>query len=143
MAAVLVCDNQKRNLSSFVPPPFEKNAVYGKPDVPQEIEWNEIDTRMYKASVCCVVTLKSNKADIWFTNPESNSVWIKLRVLDQNANILGETGLLYPGEYVKTLYFDSVPQSGETVELKIMAYEPETYYSAGSAVIKTTVTGGD
>lgn len=141
MFGVLIWNSNKG--TAFTPPPFEKNAIYGKPVVPDNLGWNEIDAKVYKVSVTGVLSVKNNEADIWFANSKKNTVWMKLRALDSDANILGETGLICPGEYVQTIYFDEIPQKGSSIELKIMAYEPETYYSAGCTIIKTKVTGGE
>lgn len=141
MFAVLMKTPQSKQLP-FIPPSFEENAILGTPNVPDGLGWGEVDAQVYKASVCGVISIDGNTADIWFANPDSNSVWLKLRVLDSEGNILGETGIIKPGEYVQTITFVQIPEVGDTIGLKIMAYEPETYYSAGSAVLTTTVTGG-
>ena len=62
------------------------------------------------------------------------------RILDEQDAVLGESGLIRPGEYVQAVKLDTVPRSTANVSLKIMAYEPETYYSAGSARLKTVLT---
>ena len=67
---------------------------------------------------------------------------IKLRVLDAQGDTLGETGLIRPGEYVQSVALDALPEDGDAVTLKLMAYEPETYYSGGSVSLKTTVMMG-
>lgn len=142
MTLVLVRSPGRTETMSFTPPPFDTNAVQGMPDVPEGLGWGEMDAQVYKASVCGVVIPDGNTADVWFTNPESNSVWLKLRVLDGSGNMIGETGIIKPGEYVQAVTFTNVPQEGDTIELKLMAYEPETYYSAGSVTLSTTVGGG-
>lgn len=142
MIFVLVFTFREDGSRSFSPPPFEENAVRGVPDVSEDLGWGEIDTQVFQASVCGVIVPNGNTADVWFTNPESNSVWMKLRISDSEGNIIGETGIIRPGEYVKEIIFTDVPQEGDTIILKLMAYEPETYYSAGSAALTTTVTGG-
>lgn len=75
---------------------------------------------------------------VYLTNPAENTVWLKLRVLDTNGSILGETGLLRPGEYVRTVALSAAPTPGTSITLKIMGYEPDTYLSAGSATLSTT-----
>ncbi len=127
----------------FTPPPFDSNAIQGTPNVPDGLGWGELDAQVFKASICGVVIPDGNAADVWFTNPESNSVWLKLRVLDNTGNRIGETGIIRPGEYVQTVTFASVPKTGDTILLKLMAYEPETYYSAGSVTLTTTIMGGE
>ena len=91
--------------------------------------------------VCGNVTLDGSHATVYLTNPESNRVWMKLRIMDADGNILGETGLIKPGEYVQSVALSEVPAIGTAIQMKIMTYEPETYYSAG-AVTMNTVIGG-
>lgn len=142
MTIVLVFSAGKTEPMFFTPPPFDADAVQGVPDVPENLGWAEVDAQVYKASVCGVVIPNDDTADVWFTNPESNSVWLKLRVLDSEGTVIGETGIIKPGEYVQAVTFTDVPGEGDTIELKLMAYEPETYYSAGSATLTTTAEGG-
>lgn len=46
--------------------------------------------------------------------------------------MLGQTGLLKPGEYVEYLALDTLPGNAPVIA-KILTYQPETYYSMGSA----------
>ena len=129
----------KQTKGAFTPPPFAENTVQGTPNVPDNLGWGELDAQVYKVSLCGVFQPIENVADIWLTNPVSNTVWMKLRVLDVEGNILGETGLVQPGEYLQSIRLDSVPPSGTAIQLKIMAYEPNTYHSAGAVSLNTTV----
>ncbi len=140
MAAVLLAGSRPET-PPFTPPPFDPAAMAGTPDVPENLGWGELDAQVYKASVCGYLVPEDGKADVWLTNPETNAVWLKLRILDSQGNILGETGLIKPGEYVQQVSFITVPKADEAVTLKLMAYEPETYYSAG-AITLSTVMGG-
>lgn len=125
----------------FVPPPFDTAAQTGTPEVPEDLGWDELDAQSYKFSVCGVFALENGKADVWLTNPEENEVWLKVRVLDMDGNTLGETGLIRPGEYVRSVTLQPEPKAGDNIQLKIMAYEPDTYYSAGTVSLNTTVKG--
>lgn len=127
---------------AFTPPPFDSAALQGTPQVPEELQWGPIDAQVYTASICGVLRPEDGQMDIWLTNPAENNVWLKLRVLDDEGELLGETGLLRPGEYVRSVALTSTPPPGSSVCLKLMAYEPDTYYSAGSVRLHTTVTGG-
>lgn len=139
MIVSLTVSSVNAETAEFTPPPFEEKAVQGVPNVPDGLGWNEVDAQVYKASICGEVIIEDNTSDIWLTNPDSNTVWLKLRILDSDGNILGETGIIKPGEYVQSVEFDTIPEDGETIGLKLMAYEPETYYSEGSATLNTTV----
>lgn len=143
MIAVLVFGvGGRTEQTDFTPPSFDPSAVQGIPDVPDGLGWGELDAKAFKASVCGAVILNGDTADVWLTNPEENTVWLKLRVLDAQGNTIGETGLIKPGEYVQSVAFSTRPEDGGAVTLKLMAYEPETYYSGGSISLKTTVTMG-
>ena len=125
----------------FIPPPFEDAAVQGTPDVPEELQYSSPyrEGMAYRFSVCGYVTMDSNKAVVYFTNAAENDVYLKLRVIDDSGNILGETGLLKPGEYVKDVELNVIPSAGTGIILKIMSYEPDTYMSEGSVILKTTI----
>ena len=63
-------------------------------------------------------------------------------MLDEDGEVLGETGLIRPGEYVQAVTFDAIPVSGTAISMKVMAYEPETYHSAGAVTLNTTIQSG-
>ena len=126
----------------FVPPAFEA-AVQGTPEVEESMGYTELykEGMAYRVSVCGVPTVDGQDLIVYFTSTEGNEKYLKLRVLDTDGNILGETGLLKPGEYVKTVTLDKTLALGENIKLKIMGYEPETYESAGSVSLNVTVGG--
>ena len=53
--------------------------------------------------------------------------------------VLGETGLLKPGQYVELVQLNDKATSGD-VTLQVMGYQPDTYYSAGSVGLATVLT---
>lgn len=126
----------------FTPSPFEETEVSGTSDVPKESGWQELDAQAFWVSVCGGVVLEGNRADVRLTNPEDNTVWLKLRILDEAGKVLGETGLIRPGEYVQSVIFDTVPASGTEISMKVMAYEPETYHSGGAVTLNTIIQSG-
>lgn len=131
----------KQDTAEFTPPPFEPAAVSGVPEVPESLGYiSPYQEGMgYRFSVCGNVVMEGNAAAVYLTNPAENEVWLKLRVLDENGNILGETGLIRPGEYVKDVALTENLTAGTKIKLKIMGYEPETYFSAGSATLNTAI----
>ena len=142
IAMVAVLCTPKVEHGAFTPPPFEQSALAGSPTVPEGLGWQELDAQAYKVGVCGKVIPDGIAADIWLTNPDTNTVWLKLRVLDGDGNMLGETGIIKPGEYVQSVTLGTVPTDGTPIILKIMAYEPETYYSEGAVTLNTTVSEG-
>ena len=124
---------------AFVPPPFDPAAGTGVPDVPEGLGWDEVDAQVFKVSVTGAFAPHDGAADVWLYDPETNECWMKLRVLDEAGNILGETGLVKPGQYVRSVALDPLPPVDSQVTLKVMTYEPETYHSAGSIDLNMTV----
>ncbi len=142
MIAALCLGGKQTQPAAFVPPEFDPSAVEGVPTEADE-SWTRVyqDGMNFSAHVCGRVTVNGNSADVFFTNDSGNTVWMKLRIMDESGNILGETGLIRPGEYVQSITFTSVPSSGTAIKMKIMAYEPDTYYSAGAVTLNTVVGG--
>lgn len=127
--------------TEFTPPPFEAAAVQGTPEVPEELGYSSpyAEGMSYRFSVCGNVVMDGSEAVVYLTNPAENEVWLKLRILDENGNRLGETGLIKPGEYVKAVFLEKPLEAGTKIRLKIMGYEPETYRSAGAIVMNTAI----
>lgn len=144
IAMVLALCLPSRKTAEFTPPPFEQNAVSGTPEVPEELGYSSPykEGMTYRFSVCGNVTEENGSAIVYLTNPAENQVWLKVRILDAGGDMLGESGLIKPGEYVKSVALNTLPEVGTKISLKIMGYEPETYRSAGSVTLNTTV-GGD
>ena len=137
---ILALSSEKQmSKTEFVPPPFDIAACEGVPDIREEKSYQELDAKVFRVSLCGEVRICENTATVWLTNPISNTVWMKMRVLDMDGNILGETGLIKSGEYLKEVCLDTVPEAGTPVVLKIMTYEPETYYSMGSISLNTVI----
>ena len=141
MIVTLTTGNNKN--SEFTPPAFDSAAVQGMPEVRDNLGWSPVEAAdAFTAYLCGNVTAIGNTADIYFTSVDTNMVWLKLRILDADGETIGETGLIKPGEYVKSVELTKIPADGSAIKLKIMAYEPDTYYSAGSAVLNTTIKIG-
>lgn len=135
---------KQESQAQFTPPPFEAVAQSGVPAVDESLGWSEIyqDGMGFKAYVCGNLTVSNDTADVYFTNSKDFDVWLKLRILDEKDEFLGETGLLKPGEYVKSVPLTTQVSEGQPIKLKIMAYEPDTYYSAGAVTLNTTISKG-
>ena len=140
MVFALTRQEVQTEMGEFTPPPFDAAAVIGSPSVPDGLGWQELDAQAYIVGICGKFIPNGNTADVWLTNPVSNTVWLKVRVLDEKGNILGETGLVRPGEYVQFVELDNVPKAGTPIVLKIMAYQPDTYYSEGAVSLNTAIS---
>lgn len=123
--------------AKFVPPEFDSSAEQGKPEVPVEDRYLYIyrDGMTFSAYLYGDVEIIDGKADIYFTNPATNTLWMKARIFDSEGKIIAETGLIKPDEYIKTVAFDTVPENGSNITVRIMTYEPDSYYSGGAVPV--------
>ena len=131
--------NENSQSAEFVPPEFDSEAAEGVPSVPDGMGYLEVykEGMSFNAFVCGEVNVVNGKADVYFTNPEKNTIWMKLRVFDENGKVIAETGLIKPNEYLKTISFEKIPANNSKIKMKIMTYEPTTYYSGGAVSLNT------
>ena len=142
--ACFVCSAAKQ----FVPPEFDTSAVAGEHGIAVgQYGYSELpppeNNSKYRIGVCGEIHVKEGKADVWFTNLAENDAWVKLRVLNEKGKIIGETGLLKPGEYVQAVTFYEPPVKGDKITLRVMGYEPDTYYSLGEFSLNTVIKTSD
>lgn len=130
---------------AFVPPAPDEHAVQGVPVVEERFVYRELyrEGMAYRISVCWAPGLDGAELIVNLTNPAVNDCLLKLRVLDADGSLLGETGLLRPGEYVRAVTLSKALAPGADVRLKVMGYEPETYHSAGAFSMNFTVQSVD
>lgn len=127
-----------RPQAGFVPPPFEENAVEGVPqDVAEEFRYSSLDDGVYTVALCGVPTADEQEVTLYFTDPAENDVWLKVRIYTEQGIMLGESGLLKPGQYVENVRLNETLAEPISVLLKVMAYEPDTYQSAGAVTLRT------
>ena len=139
--AVALLRKPQQTAAAFAPPPFEAAAVSGTPQaVPETLAYGTLDAQAYTLAVCAAPVVQTNAAQLYFTNPADNAVWLKVRIYTADGALLGESGLLRPGEYVQAVSLDPVPTQDTPVVLKVMAYEPDTYHSAGAVTLSTTLS---
>ena len=144
LGACFVCSAAKQ----FVPPEFDPSAVAGEHGIAlNQYGYSELpppeNNSKYRIGVCGEIHVKEGKADVWFTNLAENNAWVKLRVLNEKGEIIGETGLLKPGEYVQSVTFYRAPQKDDNITLRVMGYEPDTYLSMGAFSLNTVVKTSD
>lgn len=108
-----------------------------KPAAPEG--YGALDTTAYTVALCGAPAVREGAAQLWFTNPDQNTVWLKVRIYTPDGILLGESGLLKPGQYVQAVALSPVPDAGTSIVLKVMAYEPDTYHSAGAVTLNTAL----
>ena len=123
--------------SAFTPPPFDPAAQAGEPAVPDGLGYQTLETGPFRVALCGEIMAEGMEAQVYLTNPAANDAWLKVRILNEKGEILGESGLIRPGEYVRNISMGQMSAAGMPVVLKIMAYEPETYHSRGAVTLNT------
>ena len=95
----------------------------------------------FSFATCGKPSLKDGKITAYFTNPEDNEVWLLVKVYDESGKkLLGQSGIIRNGEYVEQIALDKTPSEDCKIIFKIYSYEPDTYYSKGSASGKFSLT---
>ena len=125
----------------FEKPPFEQSAIQGTPEPPESAGYQLFyqEGAEFKAGLCGRLQFEDDAAEVYFTNPKENTVYLKLRIFDEEEEMIAETGLIKPGEYLKNITLQEVPDSGDNIKMKVMTYDPETYTSVGSYTMATTI----
>lgn len=126
-------------IRDFVPPEFDPAARTGAPEnVDPNQAYNYLElTENAAISLCANITVENNAAQVYLTSHDDNLGWIKIKLLDDAGNLLGQSGLIRPGEYIQAIQLDSVPKESGLIVAKVLIYEPDTYLSLGSASIQT------
>ncbi len=138
---VLWISNYLRQQSeAFLPPSFDKNAQPIDASVELAETYGILDvTEGYRVGICGKPKLKNECLTICFSNLITNTVWIKLCIVDKEGMVLAETGLIHPGEYIKQVKVNRTIDEGEPIIMQILGYQAETYYSAGEVSLETTI----
>lgn len=132
LCAVIVLHNRPV-YGAFVPPSWEENAVLGMPVEPLPPSFGSMTVEEgFVIAMCATPSLRDNDLDLYFASPATNTVWLLVRLYDESGRLLGESGLLKPGEHLPTITLSDVPQ-GDIITANVFSYEPETYYSRGMA----------
>lgn len=140
LAVILWAALYRTQVGEFTPPPFEEAAVEGTPTVSDDTlrySFAKI-TEELAVGLCATCEKDGDGLRIYFTSLEHNTAWVRVKIYDEKGKLRGESGLLRPGEYVEHIALSSAPK-GETLTVKVLSYEPETYYSLGSAELVVNV----
>ncbi len=115
------------------------NVKTGMPNLSEEDGFKEFEVSSdYIVYMTGETKLNDDKLIVYFTSKKTNNVYVKLRILKDNK-IVGETGLLKPDEYIKEVKINRSLKKDDKITIKVIGYEPDTYYSAGSISLNTKV----
>lgn len=129
----------------FVKPEFDNKAIeIINTEVSKELQYAEINVEQgYVVGICNNLILdKYKNVLIYFTSSKENNVYLKLRIYDKEGNILKETGLIKPGQQLEKITIENLEEDKDVI-IKIMSYDPETYYSRGTVSLNTKIIIGD
>lgn len=119
--------------AEFVPPAFDQSAVDGEPTVPDDAGYTPLRVEQgYMFYVCGSIKYQNGSADVFLTSPKDNRVWLMMRAYDEKGKVIGETGLIRPGQYLKSISLSKEYKQDANIKLKVIAYQPDTYYSMGN-----------
>ena len=126
----------------FRVPARETEMIQGNPQqIEEKLHYQTVDlAEGFKIALCGRPQIGNDRELVlYLTSMKENDVWIRAVVYNEQKQQLGSTGVLYPGEWVENIPLDTPVENGQTVIIKIISYQPETYYSKGSADIKVNV----
>ncbi len=129
----------------FKKPQFDKNAInILDTKIDGKLQYAEINVAEgYVVGICNNLILdEENNIKIYFRSLEENNVFVKLRIYEKDENVLSETGLIKPGEQIENIKVENLKQSKEVI-IKIMSYDPKTYYSKGTVSLNSKIIIGD
>lgn len=124
----------------YIPPAHEKSAQNGIPVVKESYLYKTVTSDFgYSFSMAAnLYQREDGSVSVFLTNPIENEVSLLCEIRDmETGQLYYKSGLLSPGEFVENLK----PGSGFTNELHnvkvtVLAFEPETYLSAGTTELK-------
>lgn len=126
----------------YNPPPMETTAVEGVPEI------DDVNKRGYapfgispdfRLKVCGEPEIDGDNINLYLTSIETNKVLMKCILVseDESETVLAESGTIKPGTYLKSIKLKENLESGiQGAILKVQAFEPETYFSKGTANLK-------
>ena len=142
LVVLLLARDSMAKVGEFVAPPFDAEAKAGEPaGLDESLGYKRMDIEnAFSFAMCGKLFLKEGRVNAYFTNPEDNGVWLLVKVYDESGKkLLGQSGIIKNGEYVEKITLSDPPEKTAPVVFKIYSYEPETYYSMGSASGKFTL----
>ena len=129
------------NSNKFTPPPFDKAAVSGMPEIEDEsLAYSALALKEgFIMNACANPVVENGEAIVYFTSDANNTVWVRLMLFTVDGEQLGSTGLLRAGEYVRSIALTHEITEDTPIIMKFLSYEPKTYYSQGSVDINVVL----
>jgi|LGOV01.1.fsa_nt_gb hypothetical protein len=124
---------------NFKIPNFDPQVKSGEPNPPIDLGYVTVPIEEgFEIKLCGRLFIQDNVIDIYATNLENNDVWIKIELENEEGQLIAESGIIKPGEYLKSLeLIKNVSEAESQVKIIVIGYEPETYESRGVVEMKT------
>ena len=125
----------------YRPPSFDANTSQGTPSPDEGYLYDTVTTNFgYEFGIAAnLYKQEDGSVNAFFTNPSSNTVNLVCEISsDESGDILYKTGAIRPGEYVASIpRLRTFANEAAAITVTIYAFEPETWYSAGTTSIST------
>ena len=137
IAALVIVIVRNNKPEGYVNPTFDEGCTAINFE---EAPGNKVGvTDGFTVAVPNAISGDKNGINVCFASAPDNKGNIKLELIDDNGNIVAESGLIKPGEYLETVskvYKKNLPKNDCEITIKVLTYEPETYVSLGSCTFK-------
>jgi hypothetical protein len=132
---------QSNHTQKYIPPAFDSSAQIGEPTPPADLGYTSMAVEQGLCiKLCGRLFVKNNSVDLYFTDPKSNDVWLMIKLQDKNGNVLAKSGIIKPGEYIKSVsMLKSITADKTNIKIVVAAFSPNTYISKGSVSVETVL----
>lgn len=140
VVVVLIVKMNQTVKGDFVKPEFDSSAIVADMDYLSSIQsFSTLQaTSDLGVALMSDVYLNDNKYQLYFCSLDTNKDYLLVRIYDETGEVLlGQSGLVKPGECVQYVDAISVPKDSENIKIKVLTYEPETYLSQGTFSLNT------
>lgn len=140
VALVLLIIGHKRG---YTPPEFDENAKVGVPSPDEGFLYDTVATDFgYQFRIAANLYQQEDATvKAFFTNPAENEVYLMCEITsEESGEVLYKSGALRPGEYVESISpCSKFANEAMNVVVKVYAFEPGTWYSAGTTSISAVL----
>ena len=118
---------------------FDKNAIVGEPSPDKEYYYSSLTspTGYYVSLASNLYRQDDDSLMLFLTNPSINDVYFMCKIENTKGEVLYQSNVIKPGEYIDKLKAYKKIEEDKEIDIKIyiIAYEKDTYYSAGEVVL--------
>ena len=139
ISVIVILSINLKTKTTFSKPKFDKSSSV---KIPDNLNYNDSVLKVSDGYTFYIEALPKIKKDhliVNFISLENNNIWIKVRVLNSKEEVVAESGLVKPGEFLNKIKLNKSISSGDDISYVIMGYEKDTYFSAGVVNLNTKV----